>query len=106
MSDEQKQKMKEYQKAYRKNMSDEQKQTYNENRNKCNKDKYNKMTDEQKQKIKDYQREYERNMSDEQKQRYKENKRNKDINDKKLNSEKIVITIIKDNNHFNDVIKL
>ena len=44
-------------------------------------------------------------MSDEQKQRYKENKRNKDINDKKLNSEKI-ITIIKDNNHFNDVIKL
>ena len=43
-------------------------------------------------------------MSDEQKQRYKEN--NKDINDKKLNSEKIIITIIKDNNHFNDVIKL
>ena len=40
-------------------------------------------------------------MSDEQKQRYKENKRNK-----KLNSEKIIITIIKDNNHFNDVIKL
>ena len=37
-------------------------------------------------------------MSDEQKQRYKENK--------KLNSEKIIITIIKDNNHFNDVIKL
>ena len=62
------------------------------------------MTDEQKQKIKDYQREYKINMSDEQKQRYKEN--NKDINDKKLNSEKIIITIIKDNNHFNDVIKL
>ena len=40
-------------------------------------------------------------MSDEQKQRYKENKRNKDIN-----SEKIIITIIKDNNNFNDVIKL
>ena len=34
-------------------------------------------------------------MSDEQKQRYKENKRNKGINDKKLNSEKIIITIIK-----------
>ena len=63
------------------------------------------MTDEQKKK-KDYQREYKRNMSDEQKQRYKENKRNKDINDKKLNSEKISITIIKDNNHFNDGIKL
>ena len=45
-------------------------------------------------------------MSDEQKQRYKENKCNKDINDKKLNSEKIIITIIKDNNHFNDVVKL
>ena len=75
-------------------MSDEQKQKYNENRN-------NKMTDEQKQRIKDYQREYKRNMSDEQKQRYKENKRNK-----KLNSEKIIITIIKDNNYFNDVIKL
>ena len=52
-------------------MNDEQKQKYNKNRN-------NKMTDEQKQK--DYQRECKRNMSDEQKQRYKENKRNKDIN--------------------------
>ena len=30
----------------------------------------------------------------------KENKRNKDINDKKLNSKKIIITIIKDNNYF------
>ena len=79
-------------------MSDKQKQKYKKNRN-------NKMTAEQKQKIKDYQREYKRNMSDEQKQRCKENKRNKDINYKKLNSEKIIITIIKDN-HFNDVIKL
>ena len=77
------------------------------NKNKSiKKNRNNKMTDEQKQKIKDYQREYKKNMSDEQKQRYKENKRNKDINDKKLNSEKINITIIKDNNHFNDVIKL
>ena len=41
MSDEQKQEMKEYQKEYRKNMSDEQKQKYKENKN-------NKMTDEQK----------------------------------------------------------
>ena len=87
-------------------MSDEQKQKYKENRNKHNKDKYNKMTDEQKQKIKDYQRGYKRNMSDEQKQRYKENKRNKDVNDKILNSEKFIITIITDNNHFNVVIKL
>ena len=45
-------------------------------------------------------------MTDEQKQKYKENKRNKDINDKKLNSEKIITTVIKDNNYFNDVIKL
>ena len=45
-------------------------------------------------------------MSDEQKQRYKEIKRNKDINDKKLNSVKVIITIIKYNNHFNDVMKL
>ena len=64
------------------------------------------MTDEKKQRMKDYQREYRRNMTDEQKQRCKENKRNKDINDKKLNSEKIIITVIKDNYHFNDVIKL
>ena len=57
-------------------------------------------------KKKDYQREYKRNLSDEQKQRHKQNKCSNDINDKKLNSEKIIITIIKDNNHFNDVIKL
>ena len=63
------------------------------------------MTDEQKQRMQDYQREYRTNMSDDQKQRYKENKHNKDINDKKLNSEKIIITVIIDNNHFNDVIK-
>ena len=99
MSNEQKQKMKECQKEYRKNTSDELKQKYKKNRN-------NKMTDEQKQKIKDYQRQYKKNMSDEQKQRYKENKRNKDIKYKNLNSGKIIITIIKDNNHFNDVIKL
>ena len=64
------------------------------------------MSDEQKQKMKEYQKEYRKNMSDEQKQKYKENTRNKDINDKKLNSGKIIIRIIKDNNHFNDVIKL
>ena len=76
----------------------------NKNKN-IKKNRNNKMTDEQKQKIKDYQREYKTNMSDEQKQTYKENRRNKDINDKKLNSEKIIITTIKDNNHFNDAIK-
>ena len=32
-------------------------------------------------------------MSDEQKQRYKENKCNKDINDKKLNSEKLLLQL-------------
>ena len=32
-------------------------------------------------------------MNDEQKQRYKENKRNKDINYKKLNSEKIILQL-------------
>ena len=42
------------------------------------------------------------------KKRYKENrnKRNKDITDKESNNEKIIITIIKDNDHFNDIIKL
>ena len=66
------------------------------------------MTDEEKQKKK----EYRKNMTDEQKQRYKENRNkcNKYITDKEykkeLNNEKIIITIIKDNDHFNDVIKL
>ena len=58
---------------------------------------------------KEYQKEYRKNMTDEQKQRYKENKNklNKVITDKEeLNNEKTFITIIKDNDHFNDVIKL
>ena len=50
-TDEQKQKMKDYQKEYRKNM-----------------------TDEQKQKIKDYQKEYRKKMTGEQKQKYKKAK--------------------------------
>ena len=41
-------------------------------------------------------------MTDEQKQRYKENKRN----EKELNNGKIIITIIKDNDHVNDVMEL
>ena len=50
--------MKEYQKEYRKNMTDEQKQRYKEARNKRDKDKYRNMTDEQRQKKKQYQKEY------------------------------------------------
>ena len=57
-------------------MTDEEKQRYKEARNKCYKDKY-------------------RNMTDEERQRYKE-----------LNNGKIIITLIKDNDHFNDVIEL
>ena len=70
------------------------------------------MTDEERQRKKEYQKEYGQNMTDEQKQRYKENrnKRNNDITDKEykeeLNNEKIIITMIKDNYHFHDVIKL
>ena len=41
-------KYKEYQKNYRKSVSDEQKQRYREARNKCDKYKYCNMTDEQK----------------------------------------------------------
>ena len=54
--------MKEYQKEYRKNMTDEQKQRYKEARNKRN------MTDEERQKKKEYQKEYRKNITDEQKQ--------------------------------------
>ena len=50
MTDEERQKYKQYQKNYRKNMSDEQKQRYREARDKCGKYKYCNMTDEQKQK--------------------------------------------------------
>ena len=44
--------MKDYQKEYRKNITDEQKQKYKEARKDYN------ITDEQKQKIKDYQNKY------------------------------------------------
>ena len=56
MTDEERQKHKEYQKNYRKNMSDEQKQKYREARDKCGKYKYCNMTDEQKQREKDRQK--------------------------------------------------
>ena len=52
MTDEQKQKIKDYQKQYRENMTDEEKQKYKEAKNKCDRDRYNKMTDEEKQKQK------------------------------------------------------
>ena len=52
MTDEERRKYKEYQKNYRKNMSDEQKQRYREARDKCGKYKYCYMTDEQKKKKK------------------------------------------------------
>ena len=58
MTDEERQKYKEYQKNYRKNMSDEQKQRYREARDKCGKYKYCNMTDDQKQKEKDCQKKY------------------------------------------------
>ena len=60
-----------YQKEYRKNMTDEQKQRYREARI----HKYHNMTDEQKQKQKDYQKKYRENMTDEQKQRYRESEK-------------------------------
>ena len=62
---------KSYQKEYRENISDEQKQRYREARIR----KYHNMTDEQKQKRKDYLKEYKENMTDEQKQRYRESEK-------------------------------
>ena len=52
MTDEEKQKIKDYQKQYRENMTDEEKQKYKEAKNKRDRDRYNKMTDEEKQKHK------------------------------------------------------
>ena len=54
-----------YQKEYRKNMTDEQRQRYKEARI----HKYHNMTDEQKQKKRDYQKEYRKNITDEQKKK-------------------------------------
>ena len=44
MTDEQKQKIKDYQKQYKENMTDEEKQKYKEAKNKRDRDRYNKMT--------------------------------------------------------------
>ena len=60
ITDDRKQKIKDHQKVYRKNIINEQKQKY--------KKKYmENMTDEQKQKFKDYQKQYRENMAAEQK---------------------------------------
>ena len=62
-----------YQKEYRKNMTDEQKQRYREARIR----KYQNMTDEEKQKYKDIKKKkkYKENMTDEQKQKYRESEK-------------------------------
>ena len=50
MTDEQKQKYKNNQKQYKENMNHEEKQKYKEAKNKRDRDRYNKMTDEENQK--------------------------------------------------------
>ena len=60
-----------YQREYRKNMNNEQKQRYKEARI----HKYHNMTDEQKQRYKDYQIKYKENMTDEQKQKHRESEK-------------------------------
>ena len=61
-----------YQKEYRRNITDEQKQRYREARI----HKYHNMTDEQKQKYIDYQKKkYKESMTDEQKQRCRESEK-------------------------------
>ena len=50
MTDEQKQKYKYNRKQYRENMTDEERQKYKKAKNKRDRDRYNKMTDEEKQK--------------------------------------------------------
>ena len=47
MTDEERQKSKDYQKQYIENMIDEDKQKYKEAKNKHDRDRYNKMTDEE-----------------------------------------------------------
>ena len=60
---------KSYQKEYRENMPDEQKQKYRDKQREANKRYRDNMSDEQKQKLKDYQKKYRDNMTDEQKQK-------------------------------------
>ena len=74
MTEEQKQKLRDYQKNRYRNMSGEQKQTLIENNKKHNVIKnehrrFSNMTDEQKQKRRHYQKQYKENMTEEQKQK-------------------------------------
>ena len=61
-----------YQKEYRENMPDEQKQRYRDKQIEANKQYRDNMSDEQKQKLKGYQKIYRDNMTDEQKQKKRE----------------------------------
>ena len=63
---------KSYQKEYRRNMPDEQKQRYRDKQREAIKRYRDNMSDEQKQKLKDYQHKYRDNMTDEQKQKKRE----------------------------------
>ena len=99
MSDEQKQKLKDYQKKYRSNMTDEQKQKYRE----TDKRYRNNMSDEQKQKKKGSNKRYRDNMGDEQKQRLKDYQKHyqKKYNAiKKLNNKITNDKIIDDNDFY------
>ena len=89
MSDEQKQKLKDYQKKYRDNMADEQKQKKREA------DKRYK--DEQKQRLKEVNKRYRNNMSDEQKQKLKDYQ--KDYQKKYYVAEKLNNKIIDDSDN-------
>ena len=99
MSDEQKQKLKDYQKKYRDNMSDEQKQKKREadKRYKAN------MTDEQNQKKREANKRYRDNMSDERKQKlkdYQKDYKKKYHAVKKLNNKITNDKIIDDNDFY------
>ena len=103
---------KSYQKKYRDNMTDEQKQRYRDKQKKCR----DNTTDEQKQKQREanrrYQKKYRDNMTDEQKQKRREaNKRYKDnmsderkqkLRDYQINYQKKYYAAKKLNNNDND----
>ena len=101
MSDEQKQRYRDYQKKYRDNMTDEQKQKKRE----ANKQyKYN-MTDEQNKKKREFDKRYRDNMSDERKQKlrdYQIDYQKKYYAAKKLNNKITNDKIIDDSDNDND----
>ena len=96
MTDEQKQRYRDYQKKYKANMTDEQKQKKRE----YDKQYRDNMTGEQKQRYRDYPKEYKANMTDEQKQ----NLRDYQIDDQKIYyaAKKLNNKIIDDNDNDND----